>query len=69
MPKDVLELINYIDSAINKTNQFDNFSPEMSERVLDNRIITLEGYLRFIERETMPTLEKLIDQFEEVNNG
>ncbi len=69
MEKAVIDVIEYIDSALNKTEQFDNYSPEMSNKVLDNRIMTLEGYIRYIERETMPRLESLVEMFEEVNDG
>jgi len=69
MEKAVIDVIEYIDAAVNKTEQFENFSPEMSNKVLDNRIMTLEGYIRYIERETMPRLESLLEIFEEANNG
>ncbi len=69
MDKEIFEVINYINSAINKTDQFSDYSPEMSNRVLDNRIITLEGYIRYIERETLPTLEEIVSQVGEVQNG
>lgn len=69
MEKAVIDVIEYIDSAVSKTEQFDNYSPEMSNKVLDNRIMTLEGYIRYIERETMPRLERLIEMFKEVNDG
>lgn len=69
MEKAVLEVIEYIGSAVNKTEHFSDYSPEMSNRVLDNRIITLEGYIRYIERETMPKLENLVEMLEEVSNG
>ncbi|MFN2340730.1 MAG: hypothetical protein ABR547_05615 [Halanaerobium sp.] len=69
MEKAVIDVIEYIDEAVNKTDQFENYSPEMSTKVLDNRIITLEGYIRYIERETMPRLESLVEMFEEVNDG
>jgi hypothetical protein len=69
MEKAVIDVIDYIDTAVNKTEQFENYSPEMSNKVLDNRIMTLEGYIRYIERETMPKLESLVEMFKEVNNG
>jgi hypothetical protein len=69
MNKEILEVIDYINSAINKTEQFNDYSPEMSNRVLDNRIMTLEGYIRYIERETLPALESLVSQAGEIQNG
>ena len=70
MSKAVLEAIEYIDSAVEKTDKLeDHPSPEMSNKVLDNRIMTLEGYLRYIERETMPKLKNLVEILEEDHNG
>lgn len=69
MEKTVVDIVDYIDQAINKSEQFKNYSPEMSSKVLDNRIITLEAYIKFIERETIPKLKNLIERYEEANNG
>lgn len=69
MGKAVIDVIEYIDTAVNKTDHFDNSSPEMSNKVLDNRIITIEGYIRYIERETLPKLKKILEIFEVENNG
>ena len=69
MDKEILEVIDYINSAVNKTKQFTDYSPEMSSRVLDNRIMTLEGYIRYIERETIPKLEGLVALVGESSNG
>ena len=70
MDKALIDAIDYIDMAVNKTEQFKNdYSPEMSSKVLDNRIITLEAYIRYIERETMPVLENVIDILEVEYDG
>ncbi|PUU92730.1 hypothetical protein [Halanaerobium congolense] len=69
MEKAVINAIDYIDEAVNKSEQLTNYSPEISSKVLDNRIITLEGYIRYIERETIPVLENLLEMFEEANDG
>jgi hypothetical protein len=69
MKETVLKAINYINTAVSKSNQFNDYSPEMSNRVLDNRIITLEGYIRYIEREALPKLKSLVNNLEEVSNG
>ena len=70
MDKAIIDAIDYIDMAVNKTEQFKNdFSPEMSSKVLDNRIMTLEGYIRYIERETMPVLENVVEKLEVEYDG
>ncbi|MGM0602344.1 MAG: hypothetical protein ACQESS_03405 [Bacillota bacterium] len=68
MENTMLEAIEYIDSAIEKSDQFNNFAPEMSERVLDNRIITLEGYIRYIDREGLALMDEFIQELEEGTN-
>lgn len=68
MGRAVLEVIDYINSAVDKTENIDEPSPDMSNKVLDNRIITLEGYIRYIERETMPKLQNLVEVLEEAEN-
>jgi len=65
----VIDAVDYIDEAVKKSEQFKNYSPEMSSKVLDNRIITLEAYIKFIERETIPLMENLAKMLEEANNG
>jgi DNA-binding HxlR family transcriptional regulator len=67
--KTIIDAIDYINEAVNKSEQFKNYSPEMSSKVLDNRIITLEAYIKFIERETIPTMENLVEMLEEEDNG
>lgn len=69
MEKPVIEVINYIDTAVDRTEHFDDYSPEMSSKVLDNRIITIEAYIKYIERETLPKLKNLVKMFEVENNG
>lgn len=69
MEKAVLEAIKYIKMAVNKTEEFDDYSPEMSSRVLDNRIITLEGYMKYIEKEALPKFENLAEKSEVETNG
>ncbi len=61
---DVIKAINYLDSAIKKSEDFDVLNLEMSDRVLDNRIITLEGYIRYIDREGIPKLKSFIKYLE-----
>ena len=69
MEETVIDAVDYIDEAVKKSEQFKNYSPEMSSKVLDNRIITLEAYIKFIERETIPLMENLAKMLEEANNG
>lgn len=69
MEKTVIDAINYINEAVNKSEQLNNYSPEISSKVLDNRIITLEAYLKYIERETVPVFKEIIKKMEGVKHG
>ncbi|MFW5786847.1 MAG: hypothetical protein ACOCV3_01130 [Halanaerobiales bacterium] len=61
---EILKAIDYLNSAFSKIEDFDLNSIDFSDRVLDNRIITLEGYLRFLEREGIPRLKSLTEKIE-----
>lgn len=52
----VLDAVDRLISTLGKVSDFDVNDIELSERVLDNRIITLEGYIRFLESEGIPKL-------------
>jgi len=58
----VLDVIERLNFAISKVEDFDISGIDLSERVLDNRIITLEGYLRFLEREGIPKIKNIYDK-------
>jgi len=55
----ILDAIERLNFAISKVEDFDITNIDLSERVLDNRIITLEGYLRFLEREGIPKMKRI----------
>lgn len=57
--KNILDAIERLNFALGKVDDFDVSAVELSGRVLDNRIITLEGYLRFIEKEGIPKIKKI----------
>ncbi|MCG8515071.1 MAG: hypothetical protein MI740_13085 [Halanaerobiales bacterium] len=57
----ILDAVDTLKSALNKVEGFDIEGIQLSERVLDNRIITLEGYLRFLNNEGIPKLSKIRD--------
>lgn len=57
----VLDALDRLTSTINKVEEFDVSGIDLSERVLDNRIITLEGYIRFLENEAIPKLRRIRD--------
>lgn len=60
----ILDAVDNLDAALSKVDSFQPEDIEFSERVLDNRIITLEGYLRFLEKEGIPRLKALLNKEE-----
>ena len=60
----ILNAVESLDSALTKAYDFNPADIEFSKRVLDNRIITLEGYLRFLEKEGIPRLKSLLEKKE-----
>ena len=65
----VLDALDRLTSTINKVEEFDISGIDLSERVLDNRIITLEGYIRFLENEAIPKLSRIRDNITDKLNG
>jgi hypothetical protein len=55
----ILDAVDRLSITLSKVEDFDISGIDLSERVLDNRIITLEGYLRFLENEGIPKLEAI----------
>ena len=65
---EILSAVNTLDRALTKVTKFEKDNIEFSERVLDNRIITLEGYLRFLDKEGIPRLKTLVSRKEGEKN-
>lgn len=60
----VLDALDRLTSTISKVEEFDLTGIDLSDRVLDNRIITLEGYIRFLENEAIPKLMAIRNNIE-----
>jgi len=65
---EILSAVNTLDRALTKVTKFEKDNIEFSERILDNRIITLEGYLRFLNKEGIPRLKTLVNRKEGEKN-
>ncbi|MGM0410373.1 MAG: hypothetical protein ACQEQF_06370 [Bacillota bacterium] len=64
---EIVNAIDNLEAALEKVSKITLEEINFSKRVLDNRIITLEGYLRFLESEGIPRLESTIIQKEGEN--
>ncbi len=61
----ILDAVERMNSTIDKVDDFDELNLELSERILDNRIITLEGYLRYLDSEGIPKMKRILDKLED----
>ena len=69
MAKDnLLNAVEQLNSALNKVHDFDVSSFDLSERVKENRIITLDGYLKFLNNVGIPEIKEIYETLKEVNH-
>lgn len=61
----ILDAVNRLSSTLSKVEDFTVTDVNLSDRVLDNRIITLEGYLRFLEMEGIPKIKSIWERISE----
>jgi len=61
----ILDAVDRLSSTLNKVEAFTVNDINLSDRVLDNRIITLEGYLRFLEMEGIPKITSIWEKISE----
>ncbi len=64
----VLDAIERLNFALSKVDDFEDIDVDLSQRVLENRIITLEGYLRYLESVGMPKIKKIQELLEDDYN-
>jgi hypothetical protein len=61
----ILDAVDRLSSTLSKVEAFTVNDINLSDRVLDNRIITLEGYLRFLEMEGVPKIASIWEKISE----
>ena len=63
----ILEAIERLNFTLKKINDFDEMDLDLSDKILENRIITLEGYIRYLDSEGIPKIKKTLQFLEEDN--
>ena len=63
---DVLDVIKKLRSVAQRAQKIDTDSVELGQRVLENRIMVLEGYLNFLDQEGLPSLKKIVGEMDEL---
>lgn len=67
MAKDnLLNAVEQLNTALNKVDDLDLDSLELSDRVKENRIITLDGYLKYLDNVGVPQIKKINESLKEV---
>ena len=60
----VMNAVERLEFVFDKVEDFDELELDLSDRVLENRIITLEVYLKFLNNVGIPTLEDTLEKLE-----
>ncbi len=60
----VMEAMEDISLVIKRLKRLNLDEVDIDDKILDNRIIPLEGYLRFMDRDGISELEKIVDRLE-----
>ncbi len=61
---DILFAVEKLLYGFNKVEEIDPEKAEIENNILDNRIITLEGYFRYLEQDGIDLLKKIQDMAE-----
>ncbi len=59
---DVLDIIKKLKVTSGKAKKINVSEISMGERVLENRIIVLEGYLNFLDRAALPVMKEICER-------
>ncbi|MBF8437113.1 hypothetical protein I0Q91_08495 [Halanaerobiaceae bacterium Z-7014] len=65
----VLFAIENFNAAFKRIDDIDLDEIEMEEKIMDNRIMSIESYLRFLERDGIEDFKKIKDIIEGDSNG
>ena len=55
----ILDAVEKLNFVLRKVKDFEDLDLELSDKILDNRIITLEGYMRYLDAEGIPKIKDL----------
>ena len=69
LKESVLFAIENFNAAFNRIDDIDFNEIDMEEKIMDNRIMSIESYLRFLERDGIEDFKKIKDIIEGDSNG
>ncbi len=59
--RNIMNAVQRLNSIVKKLEKVDLDNLNLSPRVLENRILTLEGYLSYLDQVGYPKVEKYVD--------
>ncbi len=65
---EILKAVEKLSYGLEKLEELDPKETEIDQKILDNRIITLEGYLRYLDQDGINILERILEKIEGDNN-
>jgi len=63
----ILDVIERLNFTLKKVDDFKDLDLDLSQKILENRIITLEGYMRYLDSEGIPKIKKILNLLEDDN--
>lgn len=60
----IMEAVENLSIVLNKVDDFEDLTVDLSDRIRENRIITLEGYLKFLDSVGIPRLKEEYEKLE-----
>lgn len=63
---DVIDVVKRLRSISHRARKLSDNEIELGQRVLENRVMVLEGYLNFLDQEAIPSFQKIIKELDEI---
>jgi len=61
---DILDVVKRLRSISQRAKKVKNHNIDLGERVLENRVMVLEGYLNFLDQDAIPALKGIIKELD-----
>lgn len=63
---DVIDVIKKLRSISQKAKKIEPETLDLGQRVLENRIMVLEGYMNFLDKDAVPVLKKIVEDLDDL---
>ncbi len=65
---EILKAVEQLSYGLEKIEELNPKDVDIDQKILDNRIITLEGYLRYLDQDGIEILENILQKIEGDND-